>query len=122
MDVPLTEGALPSSQPRCGVCGSPARPDVVLFSESLPEVAWERATAPVRSLQRGDVLLIVGTSGAVQPAASLPGRCRSGIVQVEINTEATLHSAAMDFCVRCPSAVTLPLILQRAKELKTVDG
>lgn len=112
------EQQLPATQPRCGICGSPARPDAVLFTEALPEAAWSSAEAAVRSLRAGDVLLVVGTSGVVQPAASLPGLCRRGVMKVEINTETTGHSSSMDIVVPFPSAEAIPFIVERAKELK----
>lgn len=55
--------------PRCALCGSWLRPDVVWFGEMLPEGALERAIA---AAGRCDVFLCVGTSGLVEPAASLP--------------------------------------------------
>lgn len=55
--------------PRCAECGGFLRPDVVWFGEALPEpildAAWEAAATC-------DVFLSIGTSNAVQPAASLP--------------------------------------------------
>ncbi len=44
------------------------RPNVVLFGEGLPEPAWSKA---VEASRRADAMLVVGTSGAVYPAASL---------------------------------------------------
>jgi len=55
--------------PSCSHCGGPIRPGVVWFGESLPSPAWHRAEA---LLQACDALVVVGTSGVVQPAASLP--------------------------------------------------
>ena len=55
--------------PRCGTCGSPLRPDVVWFGESLPVEALRRAEAAARSCA---VFLSIGTSNLVEPAASLP--------------------------------------------------
>lgn len=45
------------------------RPSVVLFGEALPERAWSEAKAQA---SRADVLIAVGTSGTVYPAAELP--------------------------------------------------
>ena len=45
------------------------RPNVVWFGEMLPAEAFEAASAAIRS---ADLVLVVGTSGIVQPAASLP--------------------------------------------------
>ncbi len=55
--------------PRCEVCGTPIKPDVVLFGEMLPEQALQRA----RELcERADVLLCIGSSLEVHPVAGLP--------------------------------------------------
>jgi NAD-dependent deacetylase len=54
--------------PRCD-CGRPLKPDVVLFGELLPEAALERAQALA---ERADLLLCVGSSLEVHPAAGLP--------------------------------------------------
>lgn len=47
---------------RCSSCNGYPRPDVTLFYETLPEYEWTKAVRAVRSLQKGDVLLVVGTS------------------------------------------------------------
>jgi NAD-dependent SIR2 family protein deacetylase len=55
---------------RCPQCGRAPRPDVVLFYESLPEEDFRRAHRAVQALQRDDVMVVVGTTGAVgQPVA-----------------------------------------------------
>ena len=53
---------------RCG-CGGKLRPGVVLFGESLPQTAFQGA---LKELEQADLLLILGTSLAVFPAAELP--------------------------------------------------
>ncbi|CRM05758.1 NAD-dependent protein deacylase [Pseudomonas sp. 24 E 1] len=55
--------------PRCSRCNGRARPGVVWFRENLPEDAWLSAVRLVRTC---DVLISVGTSGVVRPAADLP--------------------------------------------------
>ena len=49
-------------------CGGRLRPDIVWFGESLPQYGWERARA---AADRADVILVVGTSAVVYPAAAL---------------------------------------------------
>ena len=49
-----------NTPPRCPLCKGFPRPDVTLFTESLPEVEWERAQQIISSLQPGDVMIIVG--------------------------------------------------------------
>ena len=75
------------SPPRCAVCGSALRPDVVWFGEPLPAKALEQA---VGAAARCDVFLCVGTSTLVEPAASLPFLARdSGATIIEVNPMAT---------------------------------
>ena len=54
--------------PRCKSCGGLLRPDVIWFGESLPRAELESAVEAARACQ---VFLSIGTSGTVQPAASL---------------------------------------------------
>jgi NAD-dependent deacetylase len=55
--------------PRCPRCGRALKPAITFFGESLPIDALRRATA---ESQRADLMLVLGTSLTVQPAASLP--------------------------------------------------
>jgi NAD-dependent deacetylase len=92
--------------PRCPDCGALARPDVVWFGESLPGVALEAAWS---AAQRCQVMLVVGTSALVHPAASLPLLAlQSGAYVVEINPQPTPLSEAVDETIRKPAAVALP--------------
>ena len=70
--------AFDSLPPRCD-CGAPLRPDVVWFGEMLPEDAVARASSAVMS---ADLLLVVGTSGIVYPAAGLVQLCHGMVVEV----------------------------------------
>jgi NAD-dependent deacetylase len=95
--------------PRCAHCGAPLRPDVVWFEEMLPERAVAAAEDAVR---RCDVLLVVGTSAEVYPAAALPAHAqRSGATVVEINPNATALSSAADHALRGAAGVVLPALL-----------
>lgn len=72
--------------PRCG-CGGALRPDVVLFGELLPPGVFERAEVAART---ADVVLVVGTSAEVAPAAWLPTiALRAGARIIELNPETT---------------------------------
>lgn len=78
------DGAQESDPPPCPACGSPLRPDVVWFGEMLPQAA-ERAW---RLAGECGVLLVVGTSGTVWPAAELPHvAARAGARVIEVNPE-----------------------------------
>ncbi len=63
------EGGRLLEPPRCTHCGGRIRPGVVWFGEALPEAPWRQA---VKAAEAADVMLVVGTSGLVYPAASLP--------------------------------------------------
>ncbi|MCQ9391440.1 NAD-dependent deacylase [Pseudomonas viridiflava] len=86
--LPLTSEALPEGgsriePPRCTACDGYVRPGVVWFGEMLPEDAWSAAIA---AAQECDVLLSIGTSGIVYPAAGLPLRALGhGATVVHIN-------------------------------------
>jgi NAD-dependent deacetylase len=85
VDIPdvAMEPTLRVEPPRCTNCGGRVRPGVVWFDESLPAATWARAVAAV---ERSDLVLVVGTSGLVYPAAALPDVARArGARVVEIN-------------------------------------
>jgi NAD-dependent deacetylase len=72
--------------PRC-TCGAPLRPDVVWFGETLNADDLDRAFDAATKCQ---VLLVVGTSSLVYPAAGIPQVARrAGAMVVEINPEPT---------------------------------
>ena len=65
----MIEGREPGFVPRCPDCSGPFKPDITFFGESLPEEAFMRA----QELAIGaDVMLVLGTSLTVFPAAGLP--------------------------------------------------
>ena len=83
---PLTPELLQDLPPRCP-CGSVLRPDVVLFGEPLPALEMERAFRLARTC---DLMLVVGTSMVVYPAAAVPYQALgSGVGVLEVNPEAT---------------------------------
>ena len=97
--------------PVCPRCGSPIRPGVVWFGEMLPErevaAAWEAAA-------RCGVMLVVGTSGLVHPAAALPRIARdAGAMVVEVNPEPSDLSSLATVVCRGPAGVVLPALVAR---------
>jgi NAD-dependent deacetylase len=98
--------------PRCPACGAYLRPDVVWFEELLPAEELARAKEAAR---RCDVLLVVGTSAEVHPAAALPERARRGGANViEINPSETALTAGADYSLRGPAGAVLPALLAAA--------
>lgn len=73
--------------PRCA-CGGYPRPDVTLFTESLPEESWAKANEAVNQLRKGDVVIVIGTSSVVYPAAYIPQFAHDrGATVIEVNPE-----------------------------------
>ena len=94
---------------RCAACGDRIRPGVVWFGEALPDDAWDAATDAATDCT---LMLVVGTSGLVYPAAGLPALARRhGAMVVEINPEPTALSAESDHVWRATAAQALPLLL-----------
>jgi len=95
--------------PCCKVCGRLVRPGVVWFGESLPE-------APLRSAEQAalacDVMLVVGTAGAVYPAAGLVFTAKEARARVVVlNPHPTELDALGDVLLRCTAAQGLPALL-----------
>lgn len=94
---------------RCDACGDRIRPGVVWFGEALPDAAW---TAATEAATRCALMLVVGTSGLVHPAAGLPMLAkRRGATVVEINPQPTALSADADHVWRATAAGALPALL-----------
>ena len=65
-----------------------------------------------------DIVVVVGTSGVVYPAAGLPDiALANGATVVEVNPEPTPLSESVTLSVREPASVALPTLLQRLPEL-----
>lgn len=113
---PASEELLQEAQkvPVCGHCGGLIRPDVVWFGEYLPPGVFEEA---VDAARRCDLLLCVGTSGVVYPAASIPVTAKEhGAFVLEINAEYTDLSSRVSESMIGKSGEILPLLLQIMKE------
>jgi NAD-dependent deacetylase len=98
--------AQPDAPPRCAACGNLVRPGVVWFGEMLPAAAIQAAE---RAAAACDVMLVVGTSGAVWPAAGLASVARrSGARVVIVNPAASEIDDVAHDVLRGSSAVVLP--------------
>jgi NAD-dependent deacetylase len=86
-------------------CGGMWRPDIVWFGEALPAGVLEAAFAAAR---RAELMLVVGTSGIVQPAASLATKRVTGAYVVEINPEETALTDLVDRSIRARASDVLP--------------
>jgi NAD-dependent deacetylase len=73
--------------PRCKTCNAILKPDFVFFGEMLPEYDFTMALKASRSCE---VAIVIGSTGTVYPAASLPIEAkRHGAIIIEINPESS---------------------------------
>jgi NAD-dependent deacetylase len=95
--------------PRCADCGARLRPGVVWFGEGIPPEAHEAA---VLAAARSAVFLVVGTAGAVYPAAGLVDLARSrGAYVVEFNLEPSALTPRVDLFVPGSADATVPRLV-----------
>ena len=107
------EAPLASIPPRCA-CGGLLRPDVVWFGEPLSTEAIRQAYDAAETC---DLMLVVGTSALVQPAASLPMIAKAhGAYVVEVNLEPTPFSALADEAHHGKAGEILPRLLGIQRE------
>ncbi len=98
------------SVPCCTFCGGLLRPDVVWFGEPLPRAELESAVEAARSCH---LFFSIGTSGVVQPAASLAYAAHNrGAVVVEVNAEPTPLTPKVDFAFHGKSGDILPALVR----------
>ncbi|HSP60702.1 MAG TPA: NAD-dependent deacylase [Ornithinimicrobium sp.] len=97
--------------PACPACGGPVRPGVVWFDEALPE---DDFLAAVDAARQADLVLVVGTSGLVHPAATIPHLAGArGVPVVEIDPAPTAVTEAADEVWRATAATALPALVAR---------
>jgi NAD-dependent deacetylase len=94
----------------CSTCSGAMRPNVVWFGEDLPLDVFAAAEEASRSC---DVMLVVGTSADVWPAAGLPMTAKmAGAQIVEINPNQTSLTPHANHILTGTSAVILPQLLE----------
>ncbi|NJE04636.1 NAD-dependent deacylase [Thermococcus sp. M36] len=101
--------------PRCPRCGSLLRPDVVWFGEPLPRKAIEEA---FRLAERADLVLVIGTSGVVYPAAYIPQIVKeTGGKVIEINPDESGITPIADVFLRCSAGEAMEKLIERVRRL-----
>lgn len=93
----------------CPECDSLLRPGVVWFGEELPSGGWQQANEWVKD---SELLIVVGTSAVVYPAANLIPIARdAGSYIIEVNISNTPASSTADICLYGKAAEILPLLV-----------
>jgi NAD-dependent deacetylase len=105
---------VPEGMPPYCDCGGVLKPNTVLFGESLPPEALDGA---YREAQECNLMLVIGTSAVVQPAASLPliAKEKGGTI-IEINIEKAFPVA--DFFIQEKSGIALPKIVEAVRRVQ----
>lgn len=113
LDAPSEpEGGRRLAPPRCLICGGALRPGVVWFGESLPASAL---TAAFEAAERCDVLISVGTSGMVYPAAEVPRQAwRAGATVVHVNPQPEVTHRQREYALKGLAGEQLPKLLEQA--------
>lgn len=93
----------------CKYCGGRLRPNVVWFGEAIPEMNLRKSYYAAQSC---DVMIVVGTSGYVQPAASLPFLAKQNNAKViDINVQSTPISEIADLFLEGKAGKILPELI-----------
>lgn len=96
--------------PTCGDCGGVIKLDTVMFGEPIPGATL---AACVEEVQRCDAMLLVGTSGAVNPAAQFPLVARErGARIIEVNPMPTELTGAAHVVITGAAGETLPTLVK----------
>ncbi len=102
--------------PVCTLCGSYVRPDVVWYGEALTAGIFDEAQ---RLAESCDVMLVVGTSGLVYPAAGLPLLARAGgATLIEVNVVPSELTRAMDIFLTGAAGMVLPDLVSRIEVMR----
>ena len=103
---------IPEGTPPQCECGGVLKPNTVLFGESLPPNALETAWRESGTCR---VMLVIGTSAVVQPAASLPHVAKEhGAAVVEVNIERAFSNA--DYFLEGKAGTVLPDLIAEIKK------
>lgn len=116
MHTLLADERTAQEPPRCRDCGELVRPDVVWFGEMLPRRAFEIAEKAAREC---DFLIVVGTSGVIYPAATIPHRAKmSGAIIVDVNPVYGATAETADLFLQGRGGDVLPILLEEVRALK----
>jgi len=95
--------------PTCGLCHALLRPHIVWFGESLWEEDLRRCDEALRAC---NLLLVIGTSGVVYPAAGFASVAKEvGALVIEINLDSTPQSNLVDLSLQGRAKDLVPLLL-----------
>ena len=108
---------IPEEMPPHCSCGGILKPNTVLFGEELPMEVFMKAKEESAGCR---IMLLVGTSAIVQPAASLPYLAKqNGAMIIEINIENAFPDA--DYFIIEKAGTALPGIVEEINKIRKVN-
>lgn len=97
--------------PRCPICGRILKPEIILFEELMPPLVWESAE---KFSEICDLMIIIGSSLEVVPAATLPAKAaRTGAQIIIMNRTPTRLDDQASVIIRDDLSISLPLLTER---------
>lgn len=108
---PISGVDLSKLPPTCSDDGKLLKPDFIFFGEGIPQFAYQKS---IEEAQNADVFLLVGTTGEVIPASTIPALAkRSGATIIEINPEMSNYTNNLtDIYLKGKAGKVLPLLLE----------
>lgn len=101
--------------PTCDDCSKVLKPDFIFFGEMIPEIAYRKS---VEAARKAKVVIIVGSTGEVYPAAQIPVIARqNGAKIIEVNPEESLFTNQItDVFLQGKASEVIPELLIGIKE------
>ncbi len=114
--ISAKELSLDDLPPTCSQCNTLMKPDVVFFGEPIP---WDAYVSAMEAARACDLVLVVGTSAVVYPAADIPITAKeSGAKVIEINLEPTsLTQRISDYMIQGMCGEIVPQVVETFKKL-----
>jgi len=111
-DAPESDSGRPLEPPRCAHCNGRIRPGVVWFGERLSKSDYSRASKAVCTC---DVLISIGTSGEIFPAAAFPFEAaKRKATVIQVNPSITSLDSVARFNLHGPAGVILDELVRVA--------
>ncbi len=107
----------PDKTPTCPKCGGLLKPDFVFFGEPIPAEAYQKS---LELAQKSDVMLVIGTTGIVYPAAMIPTLAKQNgakIIEVNLEPSAYTQEGITDIFLQGKATEVMDSLLTEVKKL-----
>jgi len=113
--VEINDKLIENLPPKCNQCDEILKPNFIFFGESLDEVVYKNA---FEEAEKADVVLIIGTTGIIQPASSIPIYAKEkGAEIIEINPKPSAFTDDVtDLFIQEKATIAMDKILEIIKK------